>query len=748
MTEFASSATIAPEQWREWAGRNVAVTDDGLALATRPAVHATDLGVAAIDVSCNVSGFVYALRQDGGIVRHDPDPGQTEQTWTAGLTDETVDLRAICAAGDRLYVADAQSGNLLVVSERTGAIQARISAGLVDPVAIRRHRRALYVLDRSETTEADRSGGRLLVIRGFDTVTTATTELTEPIDLTIGADGTAYVLDRTDDRPVIQILELGGLRSAGDTDTASVAVPVDPETGDAIEPSCLAVGSSDTLVLGGTTVGGQAGLYRLALGDGTVHTVDRIAGFDRRCDRLVTPPHGGRGSRITYFAVVEGRVVSLTETRRNERNPTDGKFSGTAYRRIDSGSSGIQWHRVTLEFDAPPSNARVVVRYYATDDETVTDVAAIDGIDDDTADHLRANGIDGIWDLVERTPDTIARAVGDDDTDRARAWQAAAIGAIDDHPPDGWTTVGNTNPRDVLLDDAHGRYLHAAIDLVGDESESPVLASFRAYCPRQSYLRYLPELFGPDNGESAFFEEFLAVFESAYVDIEEEITAITRLFDPRGVPGESLDWLARWLAMDLPEGWPTPAKRELIERAPTLVRHRGTKRGLREVVELYLEHVTPPDTEWMAQWRRDRIDQRAAAGVITDEAATALRARIRDRDRTDNGDHLLWILEHPDLDDIPDEGAQPFARYMRGPRSFVVFAGPFVRHRHREAVERLVASDRPAHTAGAVAEVRHHCKLGGNTFLGVNSTLTPRQFELGRSTLGQDTVLGERDPFP
>jgi len=149
----------------------------------------------------------------------------------------------------------------------------------------------------------------------------------------------------------------------------------------------------------------------------------------------------------------------------------------------------------------------------------------------------------------------------------------------------------------------------------------------------------------------------------------------------------------------------------------------------------------------MARWRVERIERRREAGATNDGRADELRERVLERNRG-NGDHLLWILEHADLDGLEESGARPYARYMRGAHSFVVFAGPFGRRRHRRAAKRIVERDRPAHAAGAVVELCHDCRLDEDTFLGVNSTLTPRQFELGRARLGRDAALGEDEPFP
>jgi hypothetical protein len=71
--------------------------------------------------------------------------------------------------------------------------------------------------------------------------------------------------------------------------------------------------------------------------------------------------------------------------------------------------------------------------------------------------------------------------------------------------------------------------------------------------------------------------------------------------------------------------------------------------------------------------------------------------------------------------------------------------GPFMDPKHRSVVESIVTEEKPAHTDGHVVPMRQHVKLEGNSFLGINTTLTPRTFVLGRATLGEDSVLKERN---
>ena len=160
------------------------------------------------------------------------------------------------------------------------------------------------------------------------------------------------------------------------------------------------------------------------------------------------------------------------------------------------------------------------------------------------------------------------------------------------------------------------------------------------------------------NGQSTeFLERFLSVFESGFTDIEEDLDDVTRYFDPEGVPSEYLSWLGGWLAIEFDEGWPESARREFLDRAPELFKMRGTKEGLRAVLRLYLNHVEQPDTSWMVQWQRDRLEQRHKDGHLEDRALQVYLAELDALERGHEDGHLLFFLEHLDLDGLDSAAA-------------------------------------------------------------------------------------------
>jgi phage tail-like protein len=122
-------------------------------------------------------------------------------------------------------------------------------------------------------------------------------------------------------------------------------------------------------------------------------------------------------------------------------------------------------------------------------------------------------------------------------------------------------------------------------------------------------MQYLPTLYQGDE----FLGRFLRIFEDVLSPIEGMIDTVADALDPRLAPEEFLPWLASWLGVELDENWPVEQRRELMTRAATLYRWRGTRRGLREHVRIYARR--PPLI--VENFTGMRLGQDAALGMNT-----------------------------------------------------------------------------------------------------------------------------------
>lgn len=133
-----------------------------------------------------------------------------------------------------------------------------------------------------------------------------------------------------------------------------------------------------------------------------------------------------------------------------------------------------------------------------------------------------------------------------------------------------------------------------------------------------TYLQYLPAVFQHDHFVGRFLLAFERVLSGLPVPIEGEtlspgleqyIENLYTYFKPISgktplpvtpglstqTPDEFLPWLASWVALSLREEWDTATKRQFISAIVPLYRLRGTKTGLRQLLELYLKSANLPE---------------------------------------------------------------------------------------------------------------------------------------------------------
>ena len=138
------------------------------------------------------------------------------------------------------------------------------------------------------------------------------------------------------------------------------------------------------------------------------------------------------------------------------------------------------------------------------------------------------------------------------------------------------------------------------------------------YVPVRGYLRFLPEIFqgegpvhtrtttltrttevqrylGSDmhtvNATDLVVDEdpmrrFLFIFQHVMTSVTDRIDHIVDLTDPLVCEPKFLPWLASWVGFELNEALPVHQQRELVRRAIRLMRTRGTRLGIEEMVRV------------------------------------------------------------------------------------------------------------------------------------------------------------------
>lgn len=799
--------------WSDWSAFGIAVTDGVATLAREDRLTYREpvqlVGARAddprvVDVAVAACGTVYLLAESGDVFEYDPDRESLRRRRCLWTGDDAGEPAAIAVTADTVFVAGRAPGDGTGAAgaEPTGRVQAIsrhvsstrwiLTAPFDRPRAMAALDDDVYVLDAGPRGTGDAEPGSLVRLpAGEPDPTTVVDGLSDPRDVDAGDDRRLYVLDG--EGPTVRAFVPD--EADFDPDAGPVALPegegLPPaafatDAGTAVAPNCLAVAGPTEVVVGvAASAAGERLLYRYRPPTGPDAAsqpgrLEPLPAFQRGCHRLVLQPHrrgrpttadgaddaggqdgpdgtdgddDGRSRARRLYAVDDGDrgLYALTAARAVRGNRGGAApYLGRLVGRLDAGETGTEWHRVTVAATLAGSGTQFRLRYYATDDGTLDmdGFRTVTGIGEAYADYLTEVNVPGLAGLATLDAGTVATITGAPPT-TARSWVAVARDRAAR-----WRSYDRPNPEDVLLEGAVGRYLWVELELVGEAFAAPRVDELRAYFPRQSYLRYLPAIYREDATSAAFLERFLSLFESAFVTVDEELSAFTRFLDPRGAPAEYLAWLGGWLAVGQEEAWPAAARRRLLVEAPSLFKQRGTAAGLLAVLDVYLDAVVPrhTDEEWEATWARlhEReaawLDEQVAAGRLTAaerDAALAAHDALADVYRPGPRRHLLTFADEACL--RPSPALDAYRRLVRCPQCFLVLVTPQVTDRQLRSVRRIVDDWSPAHATGRAAPLRAELRLGGNGLLGVNTTLSDPEFVLEDALLGTDSVLGGRE---
>lgn len=151
------------------------------------------------------------------------------------------------------------------------------------------------------------------------------------------------------------------------------------------------------------------------------------------------------------------------------------------------------------------------------------------------------------------------------------------------------TTKNFDNPDDILLYSLTGRYIWFSIEMLNYTFNDMSIESIKIEFPRISFVKYLPEIYQNDSNDS-FLSRFIGIFESIYLDIEEKIDNMPRMFDPMIVDKEFLNWMTRWLSLKDSYIWSEDKLRLIVKNAVKLYKIKGTPNAIRYIVWMYTSY--------------------------------------------------------------------------------------------------------------------------------------------------------------
>ncbi|EMA35158.1 phage tail protein, partial [Halobiforma nitratireducens] len=612
---FSYTVTTSESDWRDWGLRNVRITDGGVALRETTAVRSRTIDDSIVDVTADRAGVRYLLTQDGAVYRYE-ETSDTRELVIDGTPRGEWDPRSITTSGSRVFVIDGD-GVITAVDPETRREIETFETLVADPRKLISERGTLYALD---------SSGTIVSIRGDEQEASRSSKPT--VDVATSPDGVAVITTAEDENEAEaedeDEHELWRIRTDQDDPTSEKLLAGDDFAAETpFTPTAIAIAGPSLVIAGRCKSGDEHALFEFepeTAQFSRLTTLENAGAIETLVGRV-----SDDGRRSFYAVDAQDRCFSLTERIEYLERPDGDTHAGLAVTRYDGGSDQLEWHRLVVDLARFPPNTRVRLRYYATDEPLLpVDGSGSPGESDrpatrnrgsersaerkrrnetpanwtqtqfDPADApavLQGIGVSSGLELIRTAPERLAARHESLSTEPVKRWQRTAFDALETHAESEWNVAEVADNPDVLLRNATGRYLYVALELVGTPTASPHVDTVTAYCPRQSYLRYMPELYQEDDRSAAFLERFLSVFETSFVDVQSEIDGITQYFDPHGVPSDSLAWLEEWLAADEYREWPESARREYLARAPELYKLRGTRAGLREVIELYLRHA-------------------------------------------------------------------------------------------------------------------------------------------------------------
>jgi len=295
---------------------------------------------------------------------------------------------------------------------------------------------------------------------------------------------------------------------------------------------------------------------------------------------------------------------------------------------------------------------------------------------------------------------------------------------------------------DLYIGGEPRKHLWIGARFMGDGASSPELSQMRIEFDHAGYERQLPEIYRENGPSKDFFVRFLALFESFFAEVEQNIGELPALFDPMAIGKESLPWLAGFLALDLSEDMPEQAQREAVAAAFARYARRGTADGLREALAAAAVNAIVEEPAVRTNWWLLPHPSRACTdkgwedgassilGFTTVLAAAEPQGAVVGTTATLDRSHLIG----------EDEFGTPLFDDVAHQFSVLVYRGEVDTPRKMAEVKAILERERPAHTAYHLCVIEPAMRVGFQSRLGID-TVVAGDLQPSRLGEGRELVL-------
>jgi phage tail-like protein len=279
----------------------------------------------------------------------------------------------------------------------------------------------------------------------------------------------------------------------------------------------------------------------------------------------------------------------------------------------------------------------------------------------------------------------------------------------------GWKAAPR-DELDILIPNPPARRLWIGGILRSDGQASPVLHQMRVDYGRDTYLQFLPAIYGESESKRDLLERYLALHESVLGGLEQAIAGLPRLFDPLAAPDKKfpswLSWLAGWLDFDLNEAWGEAKTRDYLVQAFHLYGQRGTVEGLRRYLKWYAgveAHIEEPGLHTHL-WS---LGETSTLGFTTMLAPAQLQGAVVGTSAT---------LDQSHLTQGEDFGAVLFEDLAH--RFCVqVYCAELIRPGALEDVRAVIEREKPAHTDYHLRVIEPRMRVGVQARVGIDAII-------------------------
>ncbi|ANZ28481.1 hypothetical protein A4U64_26685 (plasmid) [Rhodococcus sp. WB1] len=297
---------------------------------------------------------------------------------------------------------------------------------------------------------------------------------------------------------------------------------------------------------------------------------------------------------------------------------------------------------------------------------------------------------------------------------------------------------GPPDLAEFLVQRPAARFAWIGVLLTGDGTGTAEVEQIRLEYNHPGYLPHLPAVYHDDR--SAFLPRYLALAESLFGEVEDEIAGLPRLLDSAAAPTPFLAELARWMAVDVVAHRHISTLRDVVAHAYEESALRGTTTGLRQAlrrstgVDVWIDEPITAAGWWAlaaGEASPDAERETSVLGVTTRLAAAEPQGAVLGSTATVDRAHLI----ENDKYGMPlfDEVAHRF--------TVRVYQGANYSAERLAAVEAVLQRECPAHTEYQICRVDPGFPIGKGNRLGIDTIV---RGQLPPAPLGEQAVLGDR----